>query len=73
MPVNFIVSYNCSNVPAFQHSLADITKWGWGMWTLETVAMSAAMTSISWHARAAWLRKSRADFTAYVASRSFFC
>ena len=36
----------CSNIPAFQHSLADITRWGWGMWALELVAVSAALTSI---------------------------
>ena len=35
-----------SNIPAFQHSLADISRWGWGMWALELVAVSAALTSI---------------------------
>lgn len=59
-----------SNVPAFQHSLADIWRWGWGMWTLEIVAVSAALASIGWHAQAAWRCKSRANFVAYVSSRA---
>ena len=39
---------------------------GIGMWMLEIAGVSAASTSIVWHAQTAWRTKSRSVFAAYV-------
>ncbi|KAL3153065.1 hypothetical protein ABBQ38_012086 [Trebouxia sp. C0009 RCD-2024] len=59
-----------SRIPALQHSLADVSRWGAGMYILIIVVAMVALTVIIWHLYAAWTVHSKRGFCTYLGSRS---
>ncbi len=58
-----------SRIPALQHSLSDVSRWGAGMWILIIFVAIVAVTVIVWHLYAAWTTHSKRGLLTYFGSR----
>lgn len=58
-----------SRIPALQHSLSDVSKWGGGMYVIIIIVAIVAVTVIAWHLYAAWTTHTKTGLLTYLGSR----